>query len=545
MPVKYFLPSLAVLVLIASPALAKPYLSLSSWEVGSGGITENADFLKSEVFNSNYSIDREIDPEGDRTILPDDSMAQVTPVSKLVDIQPTDWAFQALQSLVERYGCLAGYSDHTFQGDRTITRYEFAASLMTCIERIPNLVTQEDLLTLQRLQDEFTTEVDTLNVKIDTLETRTNQLESTQFSPTVLMGGQVILGLAVAGGGEPPGKGQTNAVLTHQTQLTTVSSFSGKDRFQFTLATGNFNNFGFANLDSLNTYMALLNYQTGLENDIVLNSLEYRVPAFSDRVVFTIKPVGFSLNDVLTANTPYLDPGRGAISRFAAANPVFQIGSLESGFGVDWLMNNKARLQVGYGTQNAAISTQGVLGSDRSALGVQLLLKPNPTLVTGLAYINAYSKDGRLDTLTGSFNADTSGTFLQPAQIHALSGTLQWRFTPNMTLGMWGGLIYSGSLESGAFAISATSLVSLGIDDPFGREGDFLGFLAGIPPKLLIGGQIERFDQGTALHFETFYRFRVNDSLSITPGFFIVTDPGHIPTNNTIFVGTIRTTFRF
>ncbi|HAG84077.1 MAG TPA: S-layer protein, partial [Cyanobacteria bacterium UBA12227] len=64
--------------------------------MGSGGITENADFLKSEVFNSNYSIDREIDPEGDRTILPDDSMAQVTPVSKLVDIQPTDWAFQAL-----------------------------------------------------------------------------------------------------------------------------------------------------------------------------------------------------------------------------------------------------------------------------------------------------------------------------------------------------------------------------------------------------------------------------------------------------------------
>lgn len=36
-------------------------------------------------------------------------MSQVTSVSQLSDVQPTDWAFQALQSLVERYGCIAGY----------------------------------------------------------------------------------------------------------------------------------------------------------------------------------------------------------------------------------------------------------------------------------------------------------------------------------------------------------------------------------------------------------------------------------------------------
>ena len=32
-----------------------------------------------------------------------DAMLQVTFVSQLSDVQPTDWAFQALQSLVERY----------------------------------------------------------------------------------------------------------------------------------------------------------------------------------------------------------------------------------------------------------------------------------------------------------------------------------------------------------------------------------------------------------------------------------------------------------
>ena len=46
------------------------------------------------------------------------------------DVQATDWAFQALQSLVERYGCIAGYPDKTYRG-RPLTRYEFAALLIT------------------------------------------------------------------------------------------------------------------------------------------------------------------------------------------------------------------------------------------------------------------------------------------------------------------------------------------------------------------------------------------------------------------------------
>ncbi|NJK59016.1 MAG: S-layer homology domain-containing protein [Oscillatoriales cyanobacterium SM2_1_8] len=43
-------------------------------------------------------------------------VAQVTAVSQLSDVRSTDWAFTALQSLVERYGCVAGYPDRTFRG---------------------------------------------------------------------------------------------------------------------------------------------------------------------------------------------------------------------------------------------------------------------------------------------------------------------------------------------------------------------------------------------------------------------------------------------
>lgn len=48
-------------------------------------------------------------------------MNQVTNVNQLSDVQPTDWAFQALQSLVERYGCIAGYPNGTYRGNRPMT----------------------------------------------------------------------------------------------------------------------------------------------------------------------------------------------------------------------------------------------------------------------------------------------------------------------------------------------------------------------------------------------------------------------------------------
>ncbi|MGF1589609.1 MAG: S-layer homology domain-containing protein [Pleurocapsa sp.] len=55
-------------------------------------------------------------PVSDRTLL-----AQIPSVSQLSDVRPTDWAYQALQSLAERYGCISGYPDSTYRGDRTLS----------------------------------------------------------------------------------------------------------------------------------------------------------------------------------------------------------------------------------------------------------------------------------------------------------------------------------------------------------------------------------------------------------------------------------------
>ncbi|MFO5494717.1 MAG: iron uptake porin, partial [Cuspidothrix sp.] len=102
------------------------------------------------------------------------SLSQVTSVSQFTDVQPTDWAFQALQSLVERYGCIAGYPNGTFRGNRALSRYEFAAGLNACLDRVNELiatatadmVTKQDLATLQRLQEEFSAELATLRGRV-------------------------------------------------------------------------------------------------------------------------------------------------------------------------------------------------------------------------------------------------------------------------------------------------------------------------------------------------------------------------------------------
>ncbi|MBD2386059.1 iron uptake porin [Cylindrospermum sp. FACHB-282] len=482
-------------------------------------------------------------------------------VSQLSDIQPTDWAFTALQSLVERYDVIAGYADGTFKGKRPLTRYEFAAGLQAVLDKINQLVAagltekikKADLETLQKLQTEFATELTNLTGRIDNLEARNANLTAQQFSTTVGLGGQVILGLATGSGGKPPGKGEANTILTQLTQLQLVSSFNGKDRFRIGLVTGNSAGDSFGNPEAFNTNMARLAWQADYDNQVRLDSLEYRVaglgdglrPAGSDRIVFTFKPVGFSLGSVLSVNSPYADAGRGAISLFAGSTPIFKIGSLDAGLGFDWLLSDKTRLQFAYGTRNTNDSNQGLFSKDHSALGVQLLYKPTASLITGLAYINAYAKDGQLDTGTGSGNADTSGGLNEPAQIHAVNASMKWQLTNQVVFSLWGGAVITDSVKSDAVALSTTYQASLGLYDPFGRKGDLFGLIIGQPLKLNNGYLIANIDRGNSTHYEVFYRYLVNDNIAITPGFFIVTDPGHISRNNDIFVGAIRTTFSF
>src|SRR5579883_76804 len=161
---------------------------------------------------------------------------QVTSVSQLSDVQPTDWAFQALQSLVERYGCIAGYPNSTYRGNRALTRYEFAAGLNACLDRVneliatatSDLVKKEDLATLQKLQEQFANELASLRGRVDTLEARTAQLESQQFSTTTKLNGEAIIAAVGAGGGAR-NSSDPYAIIVDRVRLNLTTSFTGKD----------------------------------------------------------------------------------------------------------------------------------------------------------------------------------------------------------------------------------------------------------------------------------------------------------------------------
>jgi hypothetical protein len=131
-------------------------------------------------------------------------LEQITSVSELKDVQPTDWAYEALKSLVQRYGCIVGYPNQTFRGDRPLTRWEFAAGLNACVNTLERLlqenvaVLREDIDKLTRLTKEFEAELAALGARIDNLENRTAYLEDHQFSTTVKLSGDVIFALTDA-----------------------------------------------------------------------------------------------------------------------------------------------------------------------------------------------------------------------------------------------------------------------------------------------------------------------------------------------------------
>ena len=171
----------------------------------------------------------------------------VTSVSQLSDVRPTDWAFTALQSLVERYGCIAGYPDRIFRGNQATSRYEFAAGINACLDKINEIISagladkvgKEDLATLQKLQEEFAAELATLRGRVDALDAKTAKLEAQQFSTTTKLEGQAIAAVSVGTSGSDflldstgtptTNAGKVNTTVISRVRLNFKTSFTGED----------------------------------------------------------------------------------------------------------------------------------------------------------------------------------------------------------------------------------------------------------------------------------------------------------------------------
>ena len=505
------------------------------------------------------------------------SQSQVTSVSQFSDVQPTDWAFQALQSLVERYGCIAGYPNGTYRGNRAMTRYEFAAGLNACLDRVneliatatADLVTKEDLATLQRLQEEFSAELATLRGRVDALEARTAELEANQFSTTTKLRGEAIFALTDAFG---DGANDNNTVFQNRVRLGLETSFTGKDKLITRLDSGNAQRFDFndENDNAVDTFEGTQTFNEPENgNDVEIGRLTYEVPVGPAKLY--VAAAGGRHSHYAATNNPYFegeedDDGQGALSTFASQNPIYRIGggagaALNFRFGEKGGILKGTSLTLGYLASEGSGpgDGEGLFNGNYAALG-QLNFNLSDRLGVAATYVHGYHGAGTLlfdDGEVGDVNdpndlptASVGTGFANRGGINSVTGAsnpfssntygLSAAFRANERISISGFVSYTDLSGFGSNDDGEVWSYGAGVAFPdFGKQGNLLGIYAGAQPYL---GEV---DGARPYHIEGFYKYRVNDNVAITPGIIYLTAPGQGDDAEDAFIGTLRTTFSF
>lgn len=477
-----------------------------------------------------------------------DSIGQVTSVSQFSDVQPTDWAFQALQSLVERYGCIAGYPNRTFRGNRALTRFEFAAGLNACLDRVNELIatatadviTRQDLAALQRLQEEFSAELATLRGRVDALEARTSELEANQFSTTTTLSGEAIFNVSDVFGDSRAGGGDlnSNTTFSNRVRLTLNTSFTGRDRLQTRLNSGNFVR------PDTGTNMTRLGFDTGGGNDLEIDKVNYAFN-LSDSIRVKIDAVGADLDDNVNNFHPdFASSGGGAISRYGRFSPIYRQGGGGAGLTVDINPRGTFGLSAAYlaPRANNPDDKNGIFDGANTVFG-QVSFRPSQAFNLGLAYARTYQNSqagvNLFDTTGSTFANNPFNNLATSADNYGVQAT--FRPSSSLTVAGWAGYTNARARGNNNADIFYWT-TSLAIRD-FGARGNVFGLIFGQPPKVT-GGSVGS-EPDTSYHLEGLYRMRLSDNISITPGLLVIFNPEHDSSNDTIYVGTLRTRFTF
>ncbi|MEH1769781.1 MAG: iron uptake porin [Nostoc sp.] len=506
------------------------------------------------------------------------NIEQVTSVSQFSDVQPTDWAFQALQSLVERYGCIAGYPNSTYRGNRALTRYEFAAGLNACLDRVneliatatADLVSKQDLATLQRLQEEYAAELATLRGRVDGLEARTSELEAHQFSTTTKLVGEAIFSVSDAFGGNTAARSNqapsntplnSNTVFSDRVRLNLYSSFAGTDQLQIRLTAGN----TISNSGVTGTNMTRLGYDTNpSDNSVSIDKINY---AFNlkDAVRVKVDASDSELyENVNVFNPDFRSSATGAISRYGRFSPIYRQG--QNGAGLTVTLNPKGPISLSgaylaqssnngtiinaFGANNPA-ANNGLFNGDSTIFG-QLSFQPNKAFNLGLTYAHTYLAGNAANSFfQGTGSTFANSPFGTVAGIRAESNNYgveaSFQFSPKLVLSGWGGYTTASTLSGPSQNAEIWYYgATLALRD-FGKEGNVLGIIFGQAPKVT-GGSVTTnspFDSGTSYHLEGLYKYKVSDNIQVTPGLLVIFNPENNNNNDTEYVGTLRTTFTF
>jgi hypothetical protein len=544
----------------ANPEATEPISAVSSVSAPAPGAVSNPSMAQVT------SVSDLTQPAAATPAAPASNLSQVTSVSQFSDVQPTDWAFQALQSLVERYGCIAGYPDGTYRGQRALTRFEFAAGLNACLDRVNELiaagladaVTREDLAALERLQREYATELATIRGRADVLEARLNEVEANQFSTTTVLRGETVFGLSsiLAGDSATGERLDRNAVFGYRVELNLNTSFSGEDLLTARVQSNNNVPLGNTESGELGTNMGRVEYDGTSNNLARISLLRYRIPAGEDTTFYIAATGnGFVDLDASAQLTPYTDGS--AVGLFGLRNPIYNYAS-GAGLGFRQFFGDLVELNLGYLASDANNpNDRGGLFVGRYAALAQVILHPSEDIRVGFSYINSYTPATRstgtqspdlvnpvFGTATGSNLSNDA--FGRPVVVNAygISGTVD--LAQNFAIGGWVGYAHHTYIGRGDADVWNWA-VNLAFPDLFGA-GNIGGIVVGMEPRVteisdtLNNGQP---DEDVGLHIEGYYRYRLSDNMDITPGLIWITAPDHNAENADSVIGVVRTRFFF
>jgi Carbohydrate-selective porin, OprB family./S-layer homology domain. len=456
------------------------------------------------------------------------SQEQVTSIGQFSDVRPTDWAYQALANLIERYGCVAGYPDGTFKGGRAMTRFEAAALLNACLDRVTE-VTDE----LKHLMAAFEQELAVLKGRVGGLESKVKTLEAQQFSTTTKLSGQATF---VVGGvsNSPVGEQVT---FNYDLQLNFDTSFSGKDLLRTVLRGGNFDGDRNAFGVGLSTLETAFQEDSG-PNSVGIDKIFYQFPIGEQ---FTATLGGRVGQEDMLALWPSAYPSDTVLNVLTLNGaPLAYNKNLGPGFGLWWQADGWS-VSANYVAANGSDSSLGLFNSDSAGTATAQLGYGQENW--GVAAIYSFIEGGV--GVSGATPFITSQIEEGGVRTNAFGISGYWQpaesgWIPSISAGY--GI---NSSNRGDLRTSQSWLVGLQWRDVL-AEGNSFGMGFGQPAFATATATRNGADTEQGVWaWEWWVQWQVSDAISVTPAIFYLNNPGGHKGGNDQFGALLKTSFSF
>jgi Carbohydrate-selective porin, OprB family len=481
-----------------------------------------------------------------------------TPQSEVATdiVKPGDWQYKALQDVAAKYGCNSNLTN------QAVSQLEFARVLNTCLEKVepllaqkptpppapssapapaqPPAVTAADLEVLKRLTQEYRAQLTEIDSRLTSSEKKLAKAQASQFSTTTKLKGEVIFNLA----GAASGANASNTVFGDRVRLLFETSFSGQDRLWTRLSTGNQPGIN-SNLKNGSTAEGGQVAESNGGNSVGVDWLAYQFP-YGNTNVYVAAYNGIHVDYAPSYGSNFDDftGGNGALSNFAESSPIYKIGG-GAGIGTSLPIADTGLKSVTLGyfggatSANKPTSGQGLFNGDYALLG-QLNFKLSDNLEAGLTYVNSYHTG---TNAIYSFGGPGGLTGTEPANLNVAGTTAnsygaEFAYKASDTLAFNGFLLNTSANKAGGIGKQDIWSYGAGVSVPnIDGKGSLAGLLVGTEP--FVGGV------GTVpYHIEGFYKYKLSDNLTITPGLIYLTAPNQINSNSAL-IGVIRSTFTF